>query len=392
MVFDGQIDYPYSIKDFTCGGFKLIVDTTLNDVLSFRRISDFVAVIPVVGTTTILNISNSSVSINSILSGDGGDFVTERGICWDTIRNPTISLSTKTNDGTGIGTFTSSISGLFQNRVYYLRTYAVNSAGVAYGPEISFSVPAITFRKKVLVEFLTGTWSGYDPRVIYKLESYKNNHPECIITTIHGGLSTDPFRYLYYPSYNSVYNLTGYPSAVVNRSMTNSLYRWNEDTTILNNIISESSNIGLFISSTLNGTNVSGIVKVRFGTRITTPLKIIIAHVENGLQYPQRNLYSPTYGPDPITNQIHNGILRTTTTNLFGDEIPLTSQNQNDVYELPFSFSLSGNVYGGGGYTSDANKSAIVAFVVDGNTNSTIGVYNVQYAQVGTMVDFEQIQ
>ena len=91
-------------------------------------------------TTTIL----SSISFNSAASGgnitsDGGATITARGVCWSTTANPTVLLSTKTVDGVGTGTFTSNISGLASNTTYYVRAYATNSAGTAYGTQQTFT-------------------------------------------------------------------------------------------------------------------------------------------------------------------------------------------------------------------------------------------------------------
>ena len=56
-----------------------------------------------------------------------------------------MALSTKTNDGTGVGAFTSTLTGLTLNTVYYIRSYATNSAGTSYGPEVSFAfIPTVT--------------------------------------------------------------------------------------------------------------------------------------------------------------------------------------------------------------------------------------------------------
>jgi uncharacterized protein (TIGR02145 family) len=58
---------------------------------------------------------------------------------WSNLPNPTIDLPTKTTDGSGIGTFTSAISGLNPNWDYHVRAYATNSVGTAYGNEITFT-------------------------------------------------------------------------------------------------------------------------------------------------------------------------------------------------------------------------------------------------------------
>jgi hypothetical protein len=73
------------------------------------------------------------------VSSDGGHAVAARGIIWDTKPHPDVSLSTRTNDGTGTGSFSSLISGLKPNTQYYVRAYAANSAGIAYGNELIFT-------------------------------------------------------------------------------------------------------------------------------------------------------------------------------------------------------------------------------------------------------------
>lgn len=67
-----------------------------------------------------------------------------RGVCWSTNPAPNVTLGTKTIDGIGLGVYTSLITGLVSNTIYYVRAYATNSAGTAYGKEFSFSTtPAL---------------------------------------------------------------------------------------------------------------------------------------------------------------------------------------------------------------------------------------------------------
>jgi hypothetical protein len=73
------------------------------------------------------------------ITSDGGASITARGVVWSTAQNPTIALSTKTSNGTGVGNFVSNISGLTPNTTYYVRAYATNSMGTAYGNEITFT-------------------------------------------------------------------------------------------------------------------------------------------------------------------------------------------------------------------------------------------------------------
>ena len=102
----------------------------------------WVSNLPTISTNAVTDIKpNSSVSGGNILS-DGGSPVTARGVVWSTNPNPTISLATKTNDGTGSGTFTSNLTGLLSNNTYYVRAYATNSVGTSYGNEISLTTVA----------------------------------------------------------------------------------------------------------------------------------------------------------------------------------------------------------------------------------------------------------
>lgn len=95
--------------------------------------------VPALTTTTISSITSTGVVTGGNISSDGGGTITSRGVVWSTSANPTISLTTKTTDGTGSGSFTSTVSGLTANTQYYVRAYATNSAGTSYGNEISFT-------------------------------------------------------------------------------------------------------------------------------------------------------------------------------------------------------------------------------------------------------------
>ena len=77
------------------------------------------------------------------MTNSGGATVTERGICWSTSHNPTTSGS-HANSGTGTGSFSVNMTGLAANTTYYVRAYAINSAGTSYGSEVSFTTQQTT--------------------------------------------------------------------------------------------------------------------------------------------------------------------------------------------------------------------------------------------------------
>jgi len=95
---------------------------------------------------------------------DIGETVTARGVVWDINANPTIALTTKTSDGTGVGTFVSSMTGLLFGQDYYVRSYSVTTKGVLYGDQVTFTtltpntptpaVPNGTFESPVISGFV----------------------------------------------------------------------------------------------------------------------------------------------------------------------------------------------------------------------------------------------
>jgi len=95
--------------------------------------------LPIVTTSSVTNIATTTVTGGGDISYGGGSSITERGVVWSTTASPTIVLSTKTTDGSGTGSFTSSITGLTSNTTYYLRAYATNISGTSYGNEITFT-------------------------------------------------------------------------------------------------------------------------------------------------------------------------------------------------------------------------------------------------------------
>jgi hypothetical protein len=95
-------------------------------------------VIPTVTTNDVTNIQQTTATGGGNVTNSGGATVTARGVCWSTSTNPTISNSHTTN-GTGTGSFTSSMTGLTPGTLYHVRAYATNSAGTGYGPDVSFT-------------------------------------------------------------------------------------------------------------------------------------------------------------------------------------------------------------------------------------------------------------
>ena len=94
--------------------------------------------LPTVITASVTEITSNSAKGGGEVTNDGGAEVTERGICWSTNANPTLNDS-HIAIGTGIGEFTATVSGLYENTTYHIRAYAINEKGTAYGLDREFT-------------------------------------------------------------------------------------------------------------------------------------------------------------------------------------------------------------------------------------------------------------
>lgn len=93
--------------------------------------------LPTVATTEITEIQIASALSRGEIIDDGNSPIIEKGVCWSTSPLPTLADSF-TEEGPGNESFISNITGLEQNTTYYVRAYASNAEGTAYGPEINF--------------------------------------------------------------------------------------------------------------------------------------------------------------------------------------------------------------------------------------------------------------
>jgi len=103
---------------------------------------------PTVSTTEITYIGPNSAVAGGNVVHDGNSTILVRGVCWSTKKSPDMK-DDRTTDGYGEGLFSSTITGLIPNTLYYVRAYAVNEEGASYGEQISFTtslngVPELT--------------------------------------------------------------------------------------------------------------------------------------------------------------------------------------------------------------------------------------------------------
>jgi len=111
------------------------IGTTYGEELSIKTEP---LTLPVLITKPATSITQAKAISGGDIYYDGGVAVTSRGVCWSKAENPTIA-DDHTSDGSDIGSFSSYIKGLSHSTKYYVRAYAVNSVGIAYGDPISFT-------------------------------------------------------------------------------------------------------------------------------------------------------------------------------------------------------------------------------------------------------------
>lgn len=128
---------------------------------------------PALSTADVTAITFSSASSGGIITNDGGSPLLSKGICWNTTGNPTINDS-KTDEGTSIGSFTSSITALANNTKYFVRAYAINSIGTNYGNVVSFStpIPRLYIRGNFGNEFLECNYATNDLNKYLVFQAY----------------------------------------------------------------------------------------------------------------------------------------------------------------------------------------------------------------------------
>lgn len=185
---------------------------------------------PVLTTTNIVNLTANGASTGGNITSDGGANINARGVVWSTSQNPTIAITTKTLDGVGLGSFTSSISGLTPNTTYYVRAYATNSAGTSYGNEITFTT---------IVDVTTGLIAFYPFNGNANDDSGNGNNG-----VVNGAVSLTTDRN---GNQNAAYSFPGSSSAFININQNSSFANFTDGLTLsvwyLSNISSSSGRV-----------------------------------------------------------------------------------------------------------------------------------------------------
>jgi hypothetical protein len=136
VIFQNQPNFSFANYPSNSISIPISRDFALNIVMT---VDDAVAA--TITTAAITGITQTAAVSGGNVTSDGGTAVTAYGVCWATTANPTLANSF-TTDGTGTGVFVSNITGLTSATTYYVRAYATNAIGTAYGNQQTFNTLA----------------------------------------------------------------------------------------------------------------------------------------------------------------------------------------------------------------------------------------------------------
>lgn len=187
----------------TLGYYEGVSDEQASLFFFFFFYGSVTSKIPTITTSTVSNLGTTTATSGGNVSADGGATVTIRGVVWSTNPTPVTALTTKTSNGSGTGTFSSSLTSLSSNTTYYVRAYATNSAGTAYGNEVNFKTNSNNNNNNTLISgnltsstsiSIKKTWSQQPNGYTYPMNIFvptgavpQGGFPVCILLHGNGG-------------------------------------------------------------------------------------------------------------------------------------------------------------------------------------------------------------
>ena len=159
---EGGNSFSCRIPDLTFGVrycYRPYVSGGVSRLVSRAEILEIEQQYPGISTDKPVILSESSVSISYAVTDNFSGSLAVCGVCWSTSPEPTIELKTKTVDSSEYGVHKVELSGLVLGQTYYVRAYAINGKGVAYGEERKFYMPVV-FDDKVLETYMLSVWDA----------------------------------------------------------------------------------------------------------------------------------------------------------------------------------------------------------------------------------------
>lgn len=197
------------------------------------------------------------------------------------------------------------------------------------------------FKKRVLIEDYTGTWCGNCTRVSYAIEEVKLLTDKAVTVAIHNG--NDPFHFDgIAPLKNLI--LPNSPLALpVSRLNRMTVWTFPEATNVQQaiDLTGNNTTLGLALNSTVTNGTINLDVNMKFIQNYTN-LKLVVYLLEDKLIYNQRNYTNYYNGVNPIVNYEHNHVLRSSLTNILGDEV--TGTSEGSTVTKSFSLPIPANI------------------------------------------------
>lgn len=264
--------------------------------------------------------------------------------------------------------------------------FAVYDNGLSQTGELTFEV--FIPKRKVVYEDYTGTWCGWCVRVTTAVQAIKELTDDVVIVAIH---NNDPMAFPLESQLADAFNVLGYPTAKVNRTQT--VPTREDDPENIQLVVDQAgvdSDLSIAINTNLSGNNLVVEVKLMSETNIPATHKVVVYIYQNGVVFPQQNYYntiasSPWYQVgDPINDFVHDDVLETSLTNIFGDQVQATEAFE--VYSKSYpAMDLSQFTYTASPNTYDPTRFGVAVYVVDENNNAL----NAQHVKAGQSVNFE---
>ena len=232
------------------------------------------------------------------------------------------------------------------------------------------NLPA-SFSKKAVVEDFTGTWCGYCPRVSYAASLVEEQTDKVFVVGVHNG---DQMANSFGSALEDMYNITGFPTAYIDRADTWTYPEPNNVSQVLD-AAEGTVDVGLAIESSLTGSTLEMTISTGF-LENKTDVRLIVFVLEDGIIANQTNYTSYYGGASTITDFEHNGVLRYVATDIMGD----TTTSTIGIHEQSFSVNLSSQG------VQDSTKTGVLAMLVD---NTSRILYNAQYAAANESKAFD---